>query len=287
MEPDNALPVMLPPRRVVSLVPSMTETLFDLNVGDRVVGRTDYCVLPRGQVEEILPLGGTKNPDVERILALRPDLVIVNREENRPEDVTRIREAGINVWVTFPRTVSEACNLLWDVMRLFDEGSMAPRVRLIEQTYDWLQMMSVQNSETLPRVFVPIWYDPLMTFNADTYMHDLLKVCGGLNVFSGRDRLYPLDADLREAEPKPAEGRDIRYPRITIGEVLAAQPDVIILPSEPYRFTEEHAAYFGKLDVPAAHHNRIHLIDGSLLTWHGTRMAYAFDQLPALFHRVD
>jgi ABC-type Fe3+-hydroxamate transport system substrate-binding protein len=139
---------------------------------------------------------------------------------------------------------------------------------------------------------VPIWLDPLMTFNADTYIHDVLRVCGAVSVFAGRERKYPVRADLGEAEPYPdddprAAGRDRRYPRVTFEEVAEAQPDVILLPSEPFRFTDEHRPLFARLDVPAARNNRIHLVDGTLLAWHGTRVAYAFDTLPRLFWPTD
>lgn len=284
---ERKFPVESPPKRVVSLVPSMTETLFDLAVGSTVVGRTDFCVYPQGKLDTIPSVGGTKNPDVSRIIALKPDLVIVNQEENRKEDVVALEAANIPVWMTFPKTVHDVLNLLWDVMDLFDETSMSPRVRLIESTFDWLQGVSQANEETLPRVFVPIWIDPLMTFNADTYVHDLLLVCGGQNVFADRDRKYPLQADLGEEMPYAETDsrvvrRDTRYPRITMEEVVERQPDIIFLPSEPYAFTEADKAIFADLDVPAAHNNRIFLVDGSYLTWHGTRIAYAFDTIPAL-----
>jgi ABC-type Fe3+-hydroxamate transport system substrate-binding protein len=281
-------PVRTPPRRVVSLVPSVTESLFDLNLGDRLVAITDYCVHPADKVARLPRIGGTKNPDVARIIDLRPDMVIANQEENRREDVEALQAAGIPVWVTFPRTVADAFNLLWNIMHVFDETSMVPRIRLIEQTMDWVVRMGEQRLEENPcRVFVPIWLDPLMTFNADTYAHDLLRVCGGLNVFSDRERQYPLSADLGQAEAYPADdpraaGRDTRYPRITFDEVVAAQPDMVLLPSEPFLFTEEHISLFARLDIPAVRKNQIALVDGSLLTWHGTRMAYAFNTIPAL-----
>lgn len=284
---DN--PVTTPPRTVVSLVPSVTESLFDLGLGSRLVAITDYCIYPADGTAHLLRIGGPKNPDVERIIALRPDLVIANQEENRKEDVAAIQAAGIAVWVTFPKTVSEAINLLWNIMHIFDETSMVPRVRLIEQTMDWvLRISEAQFAEKPCRVFAPIWLDPLMTFNADTYAHDVLRVCGATNVFAGRDRLIPLEADLGKAEPYPADdprviGRDTRYPRVTWEEVEAAQPDMVLLPSEPFSFTAEHIPLFSRLSIPAAKHNRIILVDGSLLTWHGTRLAYALDRLPALF----
>jgi ABC-type Fe3+-hydroxamate transport system substrate-binding protein len=281
-------PVTTPPRRVVSLVPSVTESLFDLNLGDRLVAITDYCVYPAAGVAKLPRIGGTKNPDIRRIIDLKPDLVIANQEENRKEDVVALQDAGIAVWVTFPRTVADAFNLLWNIMHTFDEPTMVPRIRLMEQTMDWIWRISEKKLEDNPcRVFVPIWLDPLMTFNADTYAHDLLRICGAINVFADRDRQYPLKADLGQADPLLADdprrvGRDTRYPRVTIEEVVAAQPDMILLPSEPFQFSEEHIALFAALDIPAAGNDQILLVDGSLLTWHGTRLAYALDTIPAL-----
>lgn len=291
-ESELDIPVSTPPRRVISLVPSVTESLFDLNLGDRLVGITDYCVYPQAQVARLPRIGGTKNPDIQQIIELKPDLVIANQEENRKQDVEALQAAGIPVWVTFPRTVKDVFNLLWNMMNVFDETSMVPRIRLIEYTYDWVNGISRDNEADLPGVFVPIWLDPLMTFNADTYIHDLLWVCGGRNVFAERERLIPLKADLGEAsahasdDPRAA-GRDTRYPRITLQEVEAAQPEVILLPSEPFAFIEQHLPMFAGLDVPAAKNGRIHLVDGSLLTWHGTRIAYAFETLPALLLPQD
>lgn len=279
-------PVSRPPQQVVSLVPSVTESLFDLNLGNRLIAVTDYCIYPEAGVASLPKIGGTKNPDVNRIIEMRPDLVIANQEENRKEDVTALQQAGIPVWVTFPRTVGNAFNLLWNIMHVFDEPVMVPRVRLMEQTMDWIWRMSEKRVEDqVCRVFVPIWLDPLMTFNGDTYASDLLRICGAVNVFADRDRHYPLKADLGAGEAYAAddprlEGLDTRYPRVTLDEVVAAQPDMILLPSEPFHFTEEHISLFAALDVPAAHSNQVLLIDGSLLTWHGTRLAQALNTIP-------
>ncbi|MCS6834551.1 MAG: helical backbone metal receptor [Anaerolineae bacterium] len=290
---DPDVPILSrPPQRVVSLVPSVTESLFDLDLGSRLIGRTDYCIYPAGQVERIPTLGGTKNPDIQRIIELQPDLVILNREENRRQDAEALQAAGISTWATHPRTVQDALNLLWDMMSLFDHPKMVARVRLIEYTFDWVQGVSLAREDEPTKVFVPIWLDPLMTFNADTYIHDLLRVCGGTNVFAHRERLYPLAADLGQKEAWPEDdprlrGRDVRYPRVTWEEVVAHQPDVILLPSEPYTFSEADLPLFERLDVPAARNGRIHLVDGSLLTWHGTRLAYALEALPKLIHTAE
>ncbi len=277
-------PTGQPPRRVVSLVPSVTESLFELGLGSRLIAITDYCAHPDDQVARLPRIGGTKNPDLARIIELQPDLVILNQEENRREDAEALQAAGIPIWVTFPQTVRAAFNLLWSFMDVFDDGTMIERVRAMEWSLDWLER--IQHDPPI-RVFVPIWLDPLMTFNADTFAHDLLRVCGGTNVFAERERQFPLKADLDEAEPLSPDdprvaGYDTRYPRVTLAEVEAAQPDVILLPSEPFSFDESHIPIFAALDVPAAHNGRIYLVDGSLLTWHGTRMARAFDSLPSL-----
>lgn len=278
---DNA------PDTVVSLVPSITESLFDLNLGNRVIGRTEYCILPEGKVDTVPALGGTKNPDIDRIIDLHPGLVFANAEENRKEDVDTLREAEIPVWVSMPTRVAHVFTLLWNIMYLFDETSMVARVRLIEQVYDRLTGM-IEAPDDLPKVFVPIWHEPLMTANRETYLHDVLLTCGGINIFPERKRQFPLKADLGEIDPDPAlaQGRDTRYPRISLEEVELAQPDVILLPDEPFKFSEEHLPIFKQLDVPASKNDRIHLVDGKLLTWHGTRLAYALNDLPALL-RID
>lgn len=255
------IPVEEPPQRVVSLIPSMTESLFDLNLGDRVVGVTKFCTRPADKLANLPRLGGPKDPDIQQIIDLQPDLVIMNQEENRKEDAEALEAAGVPIWVTFPKKVSDVFVMLWNIMYAFEETSMVPRVRLIEQTYDWVLGVNKENEDKPCKVFVPIWLNPLMTINGDTYVHDLLRVCGGTNVFAGLDD---------------------RYPQVEMDAVVEAQPDVILLPSEPFRFSDKHLALFSEQDVPAAHKKQIHLVDGSLLTWHGTRLAYALNDIPSL-----
>ena len=285
-------PINYPAKTIVSLVPSITESLFDLQLGHRLIGRTQYCIYPENQVDEIEVLGGTKNPDVERIIELQPELVIANFEENRQQDVEKLQDAEIPVWLTFPKTVQDVFNLLWNIMYLFDRTDMAPRIRVIEKSYDWVNGIALQNEENAPKVFIPIWQEPLMTFNGDTYMHDLIRVCGGQNIFADRERKYPLEADLGKADAYPdddprVKNQDKRYPRVSLEEVESHQPDIILLPSEPFQFRQEHVEIFKGLDVPAAKNNKIHLVDGSYLSWHGTRVAYALNEIPELISPMD
>jgi ABC-type Fe3+-hydroxamate transport system substrate-binding protein len=276
-------------QRVVSLVPSVTESLFELGLGSRVVGITDYCVHPASQLQHLPRLGGTKDARVVDIIALAPDLVIANREENTRPIVEALQAARLPVWVTFPETVRDAIDLLWDIIRRFDVPQQGHRLAALEKVYEWAEAAS--ENQTPARVFCPIWKtaDWWMTINGSTYVSDLLRVCGGQNVFSERERRYPLAADLAPEQPLRPEADvvvpqlDTRYPRVTLDEILAAQPEVILLPSEPYAFTQTDLDYWMQFtDLPAVQNNHIHLVDGSLLTWHGTRLAKALQEIPSL-----
>lgn len=285
-------PVDFVPRRVVSLVPSITESLFDLELGDRLIGVTDYCVFPAEGTTGLPKMGGTKNPDIAQIVALRPDLVMMNSEENRKADADALRAAGIPIWASEPRTVRDALDLLWLIMDVFEGASMVHRVRQIEIMYETTLRYMVEAEGAQPvRTFAPIWREPWMTFNRHTYTHDLLRTCGAANVFADRERDFPLAADLGEsaslAKDDPRRlGRDTRYPRVTLEEIADAQPELVLLPSEPFAFDEVDAARFHQLDIPAAHNSHIYLIEGSLLTWHGTRLAYALRDLPPVIEAV-
>lgn len=249
-----------PARRIVSLVPSLTEGLFALGLGPRVVGVTDWCIHPAEGVAGLPKLGGTKNPDLAAILALAPDLVIANHEENRRQDVERLVAAGIPVWVTYPRSVREGARLLRELAEL---GAEPTAVREVVEPVE----AAVAEAEGRPparraRVFCPIWRDPWMSIGSDTYADDLLRLCGGENVF--------------------AERRDRRYPQVTLSEVEAAAPEVVLLPDEPYRFAEADVNELSRRDLPAARDGRIHLIDGTWVSWYGPRIARAVGALRAL-----
>lgn len=264
----------------------MTESMFHLGMGDRLLAVTDYCTRPATETAKLPKIGGTKNPDLEQIIALQPDLVLMNSEENRREDKEALEAAGLMVWVTEPRAVREAINVLWDLMDIFEVPHFSEAVRQIERAYDYTEL-AMRSEEVEPiTVFVPIWKDPWMTINQDTYMHDLLSICGAQNVFAERERLFPLRADLGEIDAQLTTGRDTRYPRLALAELATKQPDVVLLPDEPYPFSETDAATFYALDIPAAKNGHIYTVDGSLLSWHGTRLAFALQELPPIFDRV-
>jgi ABC-type Fe3+-hydroxamate transport system substrate-binding protein len=242
--------------RIVSLVPSLTEALFAFGAGEKVVGRTRYCLWPPRAVGKVPTVGGTKKVDVRRVLELEPDLIVAVREENSRENVERLEEAGVPVFVGAPESVEGAIALL----RELAERVGAPRSEAVLGPIGRVYGRLRKDAGGTRQVFVPIWKNPYMSVGSDTYVHDVLRTCGGENVFGG----------------------STRYPVVTPEEVEAAQPEVVLLPDEPYPFSAEDLEEFYELDIPAAHSDRIHLVDGKLLTWYGPRMASSLTQLSAL-----
>jgi ABC-type Fe3+-hydroxamate transport system substrate-binding protein len=217
-------------------------------------------------VARVPKVGREKDPDLDRIGALAPDLVIANMEENRRDVVDALRGAGVAVWVTFPRTVVEGIELVRELGALTAaEAAAEPLAGSLERAR--AAVLARVAGRPRSRVFCAIWRGPYMTVNRDTYVHDMLETCGGENVFADQ----------------PA-----RYPTVTLDAVRSAAPDVILLPDEPFRFRAAHRADFVPLtDVPAVRAGRIHLVDGKLLSWYGPRIAEALARLPALLSGGD
>jgi ABC-type Fe3+-hydroxamate transport system substrate-binding protein len=282
-----------PPQRVVSLVPSMTENVITLGFGDTLVARTEFCVYPANRVAEIPMVGGTKNPDPEKIIALKPDLVLANQEENTPEIIRHLEDAGLTVWLTFPQTIQQALEDLRTLTGFFQNPQAFLMLDTLEREVEWMERAreAREDEGQLPRVFCPIWQDETngqrwwMTFNQFAYPHDVVRLLGGENVFAERERRYPLDADLGLGDAIPAGERDTRYPRVTRAEVLAQNPDYILLPTEPYAYSEtdldDCAQVFAETN--AVKKGNVYLVDGSLLTWHGTRLGMALRELGGMF----
>ncbi|MFD7652649.1 helical backbone metal receptor [Actinosynnema sp. NPDC059797] len=231
------VPLAGPPRRVVSLVPSLTEAvLTEVLDPTSLVGATDYCTHPPDL--DVARVGGSKYPDVDRVLALRPDLVLANSEENRPEDVMRLRADGIPVWVTeAPATVPTAL------------GSLR---RLLATAWDaeppWLTTAEALWREVTPpwtRAVVPVWRKPWVVLGRDTFAGDVLRRLGVLNAF--------------------ADHPD-RYPRPPLADLQHA--DAVILPDEPYAFTGTDGPQFFPTLRPAH-------VSGRHLTWYGPSLVTA------------
>jgi ABC-type Fe3+-hydroxamate transport system substrate-binding protein len=253
--------VVRAPRRVVSLVPSDTYSVIALGAGDRLVGRTSWCE----HAEGVPTVGGTKDVDVDAVLALEPDLVIANQEENTRAALEAL--AGrVPVLVSLPRTVEQGIAHLARLARVLEVGAKV----LLRRGY-----ALPPAREASQRAFVPIWMDPLMTLNADTFGSDVLARAGVANAFGDRLRLYPLAADLGKTSPRNAAGRDVRYPRVTLDEVASRGPEMFVLPDEPHTFSAADEAQLAAA-LPAA---RVVRVSGKDLFWYG---AWTIDALPRL-----
>lgn len=247
-----AVPLDDVPRRLVSLVPSLSETLWWYGVGDRLVGITDFCVAPPHGFPAARRVRGTKNPDVGAIDGLAPDLVIANEEENRELDVRRLRDAGVPVYVTAPRTVAAAADTLARLGELV--GAAAAGQGLAQSIRRAVEQTRTRRPESLT-TFCPVWRDPWMATGADTYAADLLRCCGF------------------EVLPDDPAGR---YPRVSLDEVAGWRPDVVLLPDEPYAFDDADRSDF------AGWSSRVRRIDGTQLTWYGPRTPHALADLTRL-----
>lgn len=260
-----------PPRRVVSLVPSDTHTVVALGCGERVVGRTSYCHDALGATV----VGGTKDVDVDAVLGLAPELVIANQEENTRTALEAI--AGkVPLLVSLPRRVADGVAHVARLARALGVAKEPAVVELVRRGY-------ALAAEPVPpasaRAFVPIWMDPLMTMNADTFGSDVLARVGIGNVFDDRQRLYPLAADLGKAAAVDPGGRDQRYPRVTPEEIAARAPDLYVLPDEPWAFADADRARLLAIDTPATRAGRVRDVSGKDLFWYG---AWTIDALPRL-----
>jgi len=241
-------------------VPSTTETVCELGAGTRLVGCTRYCTEPAAGLAGVVRVGGTKNPSRERIASLDPDLVLVNAEENRIEDIAWLR-ARWPVLEQTPRSVRQAADALRELAERLDAAeTVTPFLLRIEA-----QLAAAATSQLgrgpVP-VFYAIWRKPWMSVNRDTFVHDVLRIAGAQNVCA--------DA--------PA-----RYPEIAVADVLGQRPAIVLLPSEPWAFTDvERAELERERTFGMA---RLLLCDGRDFCWHGTRMADGLGRAAELVSR--
>jgi ABC-type Fe3+-hydroxamate transport system substrate-binding protein len=231
-------------------------------------------------------VGGTKNPRIEAIMDLSPDLVIANKEENTKKDLEALAQRGAKVFVCFPKRAADGFAHLARLARLFGVTSDARVRELIQRGYVAIREAEEARTARAPlRTFCPIWMDPLMTINGATFISDILDLAGAQNVFADRERRYPLAADLGTKKPLPPEevaGRDTRYPRVTLEEVTARAPELVLLPDEPHPFTEEDAAVFRALAIPAALRSAVVRTGGKDLCWYGAQTIAGLPRVRAL-----
>lgn len=233
-----------PPKRIISVVPSITELLYDLGLEEEIVGITKFCVFPEVIYRTKPRIGGTKKLDIDKIKSLQPDLIIANKEENQKEDIELLSSS-------FPTYVSdiklfkdaiEKIKIIGDITNKGDEAKSM--LKTIEASF-----LKLPTFPTKPKVAYMIWKDPIMVAGGDTYISDLLNQAGFENAFASYSR----------------------YPCITQADIEKARVDLIFLSSEPFPFKERDIAYFEALISGA----RATLVDGTMFSWYGSRLLLA------------
>jgi len=231
------------PMRIVSLVPSQTELLFDLGLENKIVGITKFCIHPERMTKSITKIGGTKKFDINKIISLSPDLIIGNKEENYKEGIEELQKK-YPVWMS-------------DIKNMYDSLFMIQTIGEITGKEEEAYHLAYKIKKSLTGYHAPysltasyfIWKDPYMTIGEDTFIHDMMKIAGFSNIFGNRKR----------------------YPVVSEEDIKGNPPDVIFLSSEPYPFVEKHLKEFRQLCPDAL----VILIDGEMFSWYGSRLQYS------------
>jgi ABC-type Fe3+-hydroxamate transport system substrate-binding protein len=232
-----------PARRIVSLVPSQTEFLFDLGLDKEVVGITNFCIHPKEKYLSKNRIGGTKSPDIERIKTLNPDLIIANKEENNKADIDVLKK-HFPVWVSDVNSLKDAYAMMISVGQLTGREKEACFLRhTIEQSFKTLPLFS----SPLSTIYL-IWNRPYMAAGNDTFITHLLEKVGLKNIIGAT-----------------------RYPEISLERLQELAPDTLLLSSEPYPFNEKHRKELQDL-LPST---KVTIVDGELFSWYGSRLQYS------------
>lgn len=234
-------------QKIVSLVPSLTELLIDLGLSDKLVGRTRFCIHPANKVVQIPIIGGTKNPNIEKIISLEPDYILANKEENRQEDIEELQK-HCNVHLTNIDTISEALAAITEIGK---QLAVEEKAHQISREIN-LVLSQKPSFESLKTAYF-IWRDPWMVAGSETYIHDVMREWNLENIFN----------------------EQFRYPEIDLDELQKSKPDLILLSSEPYPFKEKHISEIKKY-CPNAN---IELINGEWFSWYGSGMIQSFKSL--------
>jgi ABC-type Fe3+-hydroxamate transport system substrate-binding protein len=248
----NRVTISYPPTRIISLVPSQTELLFDLGLREEVVGITKFCIHPEEWFHAKKRVGGTKTLHFDIIRDLNPDLIIANKEENTREQIEELA-AIFPVWTSDIKTIDDALSMITKVGDLTGRKEQAGK--LVSEIRTGFQgLLQVESGNK--KVAYYIWRNPWMIAGGDTFISDMLKACGWENVFSGIDR----------------------YPEITLDLLKEMQPELVLLSSEPYPFKEGHIEEI-KIALPAT---KVLLADGEMFSWYGSRMKLAPEYMKGL-----
>lgn len=248
---NRRMDMPFPPQRIISLVPSQTELLFDLGLDKEVIGITKFCVHPKDWLEKKTKIGGTKKLQLDKIKELRPDLIIANKEENTQAEIEELAKY-FPVWISDIKTINDALEMIQLVGKLTGKEDKALSLIVTIQS----SFSTIVPSPKALRVAYFIWKNPWMTVGQDTFIHDVLKQMGWQNVYAPQ----------------------LRYPETNREELTKLNPDLILLSSEPYPFSEKHISEL-QVHFPDT---KIMLVDGEMFSWYGSRMKYAASYLKQL-----
>ncbi|MBL7868904.1 MAG: ABC transporter substrate-binding protein [Flavobacterium lindanitolerans] len=247
------------PKRIISLVPSQTELLFDLGLEENLVGITKFCIHPYHLKSTKKIIGGTKKVHYEKIKLLQPDIIIANKEENTEEIVEELRKI-CPVWVTNVLTIEDSLQMISDFGQLFNKRTEAQKwIDKIQFALTDFQNFIKDKEEQKVAYF--IWANPYMVAGGGNFINEMLKLNKFVNIYDNHPKY---------------EGR---YPEIVIQKMrIQGDPDLILLSSEPFPFKDEHAFELGRF----THHAKTVFVDGEMFSWYGSRMAKAFDYFKKL-----
>lgn len=236
------------PQRIVSLVPSQTELLYDLGLNNKVVGITKFCIHPNEWFRTKTRIGGTKNINIDKVKELNPDLILANKEENTKEQIEELEE-NFNVWVSDIHTLEDALDMIEKIGQLTHTHSKAIEIKnKIESDFLHLQLT---NQPINKSALYLIWRNPYISVGGDTFINDMIEKAGFSNAFKSESR----------------------YPEITLKKIAEINPEYIFLSSEPYPFTDKHIEeinnYFKSINKPAP---KTVLVDGEMFSWYGSRL---------------
>ena len=254
---NNRTEIKYCPQRIISLVPSQTSLLHALGVGDHVIGITKFCTEPPQWKKDKCMIGGTKNPNIQLIIKLIPDLIIANKEENRKEDV-ELLALEFPVWVTDVFDLSSALNMISDLgtltQKTIEADLISQQIQLAFQ-----KLHSIDTSNKIPTAYL-IWKDPWMTIGGDTFINDMMKYAGLKNIFEN----------------------ETRYPVIQLDNLKEMGCELLLLSSEPYPFSEKHINELAE-HLPDC---KIILVDGMKFSWYGDQLLETPDYLIDLLNKM-
>lgn len=248
----NKHQINFPPKRIVSLVPSQTEFLFDIGLNEEIKGITRFCIHPVDKVKTKTIIGGTKQLHLERIVELQPDLIIGNKEENERTQIEELQK-HFPVWMSDILTLEDACAMMREVSRIVNhEVTGEHLLNTITKGFDELG----HKNFVPPTAAYFIWRKPYMIAGGDTFINEVMNYLGVENVFC----------------------HQARYPEITMDELSMMKPQFIFLSSEPYRFTSTHIEEFKNIYPDS----EILLVDGEMFSWYGSRLKRTVNYLHEL-----